>query len=99
MPIELPDGATVVADFLWPDAELVAETDGHQSHGTRRAFERDRRRDRRLAMLGHRVIRFTWLDVVQRPKEVSHTIATLLQKPPGYAGRSPDSAAATPSPK
>jgi very-short-patch-repair endonuclease len=36
-------------DFLWPADELIVELDGFAAHGTRSAFERDRRRDRRLA--------------------------------------------------
>ena len=43
-----------VVDFLWPDAALVVEVDGHSSHGTRRAFQADRDRDGRLAVAGHR---------------------------------------------
>ncbi len=78
--VELADGDTVFADFLWPDAKLIVETDGRETHGTRRAFERDRRRDRRLMMLGYRVARFTWLDVEQRPGEVARTISALLSR-------------------
>jgi hypothetical protein len=39
-----------VVDFLWPDAALVVEVDGHASHGTRHAFQADRDRDGRLAV-------------------------------------------------
>jgi hypothetical protein len=46
-------------DCLWPDAHLVGELDGFRSHGTRRAFRNDRKRDRRLATHGFRVIRIT----------------------------------------
>jgi len=56
---------------------LIVETDGRESHGTRQAFERDRRRDRRLMMLGYRVVRFTRLDIHQRPAEVSRTVSSL----------------------
>lgn len=75
--VELADGDTVFVDFLWPQSKLIVETDGRQTHGTRRAFERDRRRDRRLMLLGYRVARFTWLDVGRRPDEVARTIAAL----------------------
>jgi len=45
-------------DFLWREQRLIVETDGWQAHGTRGAFERDRRRDarparRRLARAAH----------------------------------------------
>lgn len=37
-------GGEVIADFVWRDAQLIVEADGLQFHGTRSAFERDRRR-------------------------------------------------------
>ncbi|MDQ4048240.1 MAG: DUF559 domain-containing protein, partial [Actinomycetota bacterium] len=80
--IALSGGDIVFADFLWPESELIVETDGRGTHGTRQAFERDRRRDRRLMMLGYRVARFTWLDVVQRPDEVARTILALSAQEP-----------------
>lgn len=46
-------------DFMWPDAKLIVETDGFAAHGTRRAFEIDRLRDRRLGRAGFRTIRLT----------------------------------------
>jgi hypothetical protein len=46
-------------DFCWPEQRLIVETDGHEHHGTRAAFERDRARDARLTALGWRVMRFT----------------------------------------
>ncbi len=78
--VHLPAGDTVLVDFVWPDTRLVVETDGHESHGTRQAFERDRRRDRRLMLLGYRVARFTWLDVERRPEEVARTVAALRSR-------------------
>ncbi|MGH2762186.1 MAG: DUF559 domain-containing protein [Thermoleophilaceae bacterium] len=47
------------ADFLWPEHKLLVEIDSFSAHGTRRAFEHDRRRDRRLARAGYRTIRLT----------------------------------------
>jgi hypothetical protein len=75
--IEFPEGDTAFVDFLWSDSMLVVETDGRKAHGTLRAFERDRRRDRRLTMMGYRVVRFTWLDVDRRPEEVIETLTAL----------------------
>lgn len=43
-----------VVDFLWRDANVVVEVDGHQGHGTRRAFQEDRTRDARLTAAGYR---------------------------------------------
>lgn len=84
--IELPGGDTAFVDFLWADARLVVETDGRETHGTRRAFERDRRRDRGLMLLGYRVARFTMLDLRRHEQEVTRTISTLLGPPARMAG-------------
>jgi putative AbiEi antitoxin of type IV toxin-antitoxin system/uncharacterized protein DUF559 len=46
-------------DFLWPEQRVVVELDGWGSHGKRTAFEGDRKRDVRLQLLGHRVVRVT----------------------------------------
>jgi Transcriptional regulator, AbiEi antitoxin/Protein of unknown function (DUF559)/AbiEi antitoxin C-terminal domain len=46
-------------DFLWPADQLIVELDGFAAHGTRSAFERDRRRDRHLARKGLRPVRVT----------------------------------------
>src|SRR6059036_3622316 len=50
-----------------PVERLIVETDGHRTHGTRSAFERDRRRDQRLALAGWRVVRFTWGQIANGP--------------------------------
>jgi very-short-patch-repair endonuclease len=59
-----PETNTIVdvyeVDAVWRDAGLIVELDGFATHGTRRAFERDRERDRRLTAAGWRVIRLTW---------------------------------------
>ncbi|HZA89075.1 MAG TPA: DUF559 domain-containing protein [Solirubrobacterales bacterium] len=79
------DGGGVEVDFLWPAQRLAVETDGHRVHGTRQAFERDRRRDRRLLLAGWRVARFTWRQLVRDPEEVAATIRALLA-PPATSG-------------
>ena len=43
-----------VVDVRFQDARLVVEVDGYAFHRTRRAFERDRRRDADLASRGYR---------------------------------------------
>lgn len=50
-------------DAYWPDARLAIEVDSRTFHATRRAFEEDRRRDRRLAALGIQVNRVTERDL------------------------------------
>jgi hypothetical protein len=54
-------------DCLWPEARLVAELDGFRSHGTKRAFRNDRKRDRRLGAAGYRVIRITEAQIRDEP--------------------------------
>ena len=45
---------------------------------SRRAFERDRRRDQRLALLGYRVVRFSRRHVMHEPRYVAATLAAPL---------------------
>jgi very-short-patch-repair endonuclease len=68
--------AGVEVDAVWPEHELVVEVDGYAFHGTRTAFERDRRRDARLLLAGYRVIRLTWRQLTREP----HQVATLLRR-------------------
>ncbi len=65
-------------DFLWRTRRLIVETDGLRRHGTPSAFERDRRRDERLTVLGHRVVRFTHRRIVEQPAAVAATLRALL---------------------
>jgi very-short-patch-repair endonuclease len=53
-------------DAHWPDAHLVVEVDGAETHATRTAFHRDRRRDRALAAQGVQVLRVTWPDLEEK---------------------------------
>jgi len=48
------------ADCLWAEERLIVELDGRAVHGTARAFEADRERDRLLLAEGWRVMRVTW---------------------------------------
>ncbi len=65
-------------DFLWRAQRLIVETDGHEDHGTRTAFERDRARDARLTALGYRVVRFTHRQLANDPRGVAQTIVALI---------------------
>ena len=70
-------------DFHWPEAGLIVETDGGESHGTRAAFARDRARDAGLTARGWRVVRFTYRQVVREPERASGLLAELLAQPDG----------------
>src|SRR4051812_26745009 len=68
----------IEVDFMWPDRRLIVEADGHETHGTRAAIERDHRRDRRLRALGWRVERFTWHEITHEPDAVAAALSQLL---------------------
>ena len=65
-------------DFLWPAERLIVETDGHRHHGTRAAFEEDRRRDAALTVMGFRVVRFTHRQVMKRGAATARTVMAWL---------------------
>jgi very-short-patch-repair endonuclease len=74
------EAETFVADFLWPAQRLIAETDGWETHGTRAAFERDRRRDQLLDAAGYRTLRFTWRRLRDEPERVADTLRQRLDR-------------------
>jgi hypothetical protein len=71
-------GGTIEADCLWRRQRLVVELDGYATHATREAFERDRARDRRLQAAGGRVVRITWRQLHDEPREVAAELRSLL---------------------
>ena len=77
--IDPGDGGPLIrADFAWPDRRIVVETDGRKTHGTRQAFENDRRRDQRLTAAGWTVIRTTWRQLKYLPHELKPLLLKLL---------------------
>jgi hypothetical protein len=69
-------------DCLWPDAKLIGELDGFKSHGTKRAFRKDRRRDRRLGALGYHVVRITEDQLLAEPRELAADLLALIYNRP-----------------
>jgi hypothetical protein len=65
-------------DFAWRGACLVVEVDGHATHGTRFAFEDDRRRDLDLVRAGWRVVRFTHAQIARDAPHVAASLRDLL---------------------
>ena len=78
--LDIDDLPAIKADFLWRAERLVIETDGWESHGTRQAFERDRRRDERLKLAGYEPLRFTRRRIVTEPGGVIRTVSEMLAR-------------------
>jgi predicted transcriptional regulator of viral defense system len=69
----------IEVDAVWPESRLVVELDSRAHHLARAAFERDRRRDRRLQAAGWRVVRLT--DRALRAAGTTDELRTLLSGP------------------
>jgi very-short-patch-repair endonuclease len=65
LPLTALDHERLDPDFYWPTHRLVVETDGWETHRTKAAFKRDRRKDAALVASGYRVMRFTYDDVTR----------------------------------
>jgi Protein of unknown function (DUF559) len=65
-------------DCFWPDARLVGELDGFQSHGTKRAMRADRKRDRQLVAASYRVVRITPDQLTTEPTQVAEDLRVSL---------------------
>jgi very-short-patch-repair endonuclease len=65
-------------DAFWPAQRLVVEIDGWRYHGTRRAFERDRRKDAALQAAGYRVVRITYRRLRDEAIAVAAELAVML---------------------
>lgn len=80
-------------DACWPDLSFAVELDLFETHGTRAAFERDRRRHEALKLLGVETIRITEPRFKAEPDLVLANLATLLDRRrrelDAAAGRSP----------
>ena len=66
-------------DDAYPEARLAIEWDSRAWHLQRTAMMADRRRDRLAAVHGWRVIRFTWEDVTENPRQVAWVVSSLLE--------------------
>lgn len=73
------EGHDFEIDLLWEEQRLAIETDGEGTHGTRAAFQRDRKRDQILTAAGYRTARVTWRQVVDEPNAVIQRIARMLK--------------------
>jgi Protein of unknown function (DUF559) len=76
------DDDRIQVDCLWPEPRLIGELDGFKSHGTKRAFRKDRRRDRRLGARGYHVVRITEDQLLAEPRELAADLLTLIYNRP-----------------
>lgn len=66
-------------DCLWREERLIVELDGRAVHGTRRAFEADRERDRLLMAHGWRVMRVTWCQLCDDEARIAADVRAALR--------------------
>jgi very-short-patch-repair endonuclease/predicted transcriptional regulator of viral defense system len=66
-------------DCLWQEQRLIVELDGRAVHGTQRAFEKDRERDRLLLVDGWRVTRVTWRQLCDDAPAIVADLRRLLR--------------------
>jgi very-short-patch-repair endonuclease len=71
-------GEPVRIDFLWSVERVALEADSYEFHGTRHAFERDRRRDQLLRLAGYEPLRITWRQLSRHPEQVEQLLRKVL---------------------
>jgi hypothetical protein len=72
------DREPIEIDALWRAERVAVELDSRQFHDTPLAFERDRRRDRRLMAARWRPIRITWRQLTEEPVAVARDLTAIL---------------------
>jgi Transcriptional regulator, AbiEi antitoxin len=65
-------------DAYWKAERFAVELDVYETHGSRRAFEEDRRRHEELKLAGIEMIRLTGRRIDREPTEVVERVAALL---------------------
>jgi predicted transcriptional regulator of viral defense system len=71
-------GRLLSPDCMWPEQRLIVELDSKEVHGTDRAFQGDRKRDRVLLAEGWRSMRITWAQLRDEPGEIAADLAEAL---------------------
>jgi hypothetical protein len=66
-------------DCRWPDRRLTVELDSYRYHHSRHAWEEDRRREREARARGDEFRRYTYGDVVERPRLMLAELRELLR--------------------
>jgi hypothetical protein len=67
-------------DAYWPELRFGVELDLYETHGSRAAFERDRRRQEELKLVGIETIRITAPRLKREPRQVITNLTTLLKR-------------------
>jgi hypothetical protein len=67
-------------DCYWPECRFAVELDVFETHGTRAAFERDRKRQEDLLLHGIAMTRVTGPRLEREPREVVARIRRLLEQ-------------------
>jgi very-short-patch-repair endonuclease len=65
-------------DCYWPEFRFAVELDLFETHGSRAAFERDRKRQEDLLLAGIAITRITGPRLEREPDEVIERVARLL---------------------
>ncbi len=73
-------------DCLWEELRVAIELDGGGVHRTRKAFEKDRERDRILTAEHYTTARITSAQITETPTEVAHDLRKILTPYPSPHG-------------
>lgn len=65
-------------DIAFPKQRVDIEIDGWAFHSDQEAFQKDRARQNWLMLQGWQVLRFTWLDLTQKPERVLAAIRAAI---------------------
>lgn len=65
-------------DALWEYRRVAIELDGGGAHGTKKAFQDDRERDRILTAERYTTARITWHQIHEKPEEVATDLHLIL---------------------
>ena len=76
-------------DALWEDRKVAIELDGGGAHGTKKAFQDDRERDRILTAERYATARITWRQITETPSEVASDLHLILTPYPLSNGSGP----------
>jgi very-short-patch-repair endonuclease len=72
------DDEPIEVDALWRTERVAVELDSRQFHDTPFAFERDRRRDRKLSAARWLPVRITWRELTQEADAVARDLTAML---------------------